>query len=284
MLQVQLVIRRLPGGEDNLYDVIPHVLMHLDLIHQLARAQNFLNGHQRPHLGIRPRKGHRVQNLPLLRKIRIPDHHLEHEAVHLRLGQRIRTFLINRILRGQHQKRRGQRQCPPAQRHLPLLHGFEQRALHLRRRAVDFIRQHQVRKHRPLGGAVLALLRIVNQRADNVRRQEVGGKLNAAEFRVNGRGQRPRRQGFGQPGHAFQQHVAIGEQAHQQPVHQILLTHNGIGNFGAQPADPGRGRGNAGIQFGRRQCRRRRRRSGNRVSFIFLAHTGVRHLMVRHIM
>ena len=76
---------------------------------------------------------HAVENLALLLEGRIIQQHLEHEAVHLRFGQRIGAFLVNRVLRGQHQERRRQRHRLAAERHLPLLHGFEQGRLHLGR-------------------------------------------------------------------------------------------------------------------------------------------------------
>ena len=38
---------------------------------------------------------------------------------------------------------------------------------------------------------------------------------------LHGRRERADGQGLGQAGHAFEQHVAVGEQADQQPVHQF---------------------------------------------------------------
>ena len=36
------------------------------------------------------------------------------------------------------------------------------------------------------------------------------------------------------PGHAFQQHVAVGQQADQQPVHQMFLADDDLADFLAQ--------------------------------------------------
>ena len=83
----------------------------------------------------------------------IIDHHLEHEAVHLRFGQRIGAFLLDRILRGQHEERRRQRDRFAAERDLAFLHRFEQRALHLGRRAVDFVGEDEVGEDRALACA-----------------------------------------------------------------------------------------------------------------------------------
>ena len=95
-------------------------------------------------------RGHAVQDLPLLLLRGVGDRQLEHEAVDLGLGQRIGAFLLDRVLRGQHQERLGQRIGLVADGDLPLLHRFEQRALHLGRRAVDFVGQDDVGEDRAL--------------------------------------------------------------------------------------------------------------------------------------
>ena len=55
----------------------------------------------------------------------------QHEAIELRLGQFECATLLDRILRGNHQKRRRQAKTFLADRHAALLHGFEQGTLHL---------------------------------------------------------------------------------------------------------------------------------------------------------
>ena len=69
-----------------------------------------------------------------------------------------------------------------------------------------------------------------------------GRELDAVERGVNGRRQGADGERLGQARHAFQEHVAVGEQAHQQPVHQLLLADDHLGDLPAQFADPG-GRG-----------------------------------------
>ena len=80
----------------------------------------------------------------------IADFQLEHEAVHLRLGQRVGAFLLDRVLRGQHQERFVQLEGLVADGDLVFLHRFQQRALHLGRRAVDFVGQDEVGEDRAL--------------------------------------------------------------------------------------------------------------------------------------
>ena len=107
-------------------------------------------------------EGHFVENLPLFLKCRITDDDFEHEPVHLRLRQRIGPFLINRVLGGEDQKRRRQGHGFTAQRHLPFLHGLEQRGLHLGRSAVDLVRQHEIGKDRAFGRVIFAVLRSID--------------------------------------------------------------------------------------------------------------------------
>ncbi len=162
MLQVQLVSLRLARRENQVHHIITHLFVHMNLVHQLARLQDFIQGHHRLDLCLRRREGHAVQNFALLLERGIIEQHLEHEAVHLRFGQRISAFLIDRVLRSQHQERRGQGHGFTPQRDLPFLHRFQQGRLHLGGRAVDFVGQHKVGEHRAFGGMGFAVLRAID--------------------------------------------------------------------------------------------------------------------------
>ena len=113
----------------------------------------------------------------------IPDAHLEHEAVELRLRERIRPFLLDRVLRGQHEKRLAQKERLAAERHLLLLHRLEQRRLDLGRSAVDFVRQHEVGEQRALLRVELLRALIVDHGADHVRRQQIRRELDPSRTR-----------------------------------------------------------------------------------------------------
>ena len=54
------------------------------------------------------RAGRRRDDLDLFFLARVADLQLEHEPVELRFRQRIRAFLLDRILRGEHEERLGQ--------------------------------------------------------------------------------------------------------------------------------------------------------------------------------
>ena len=94
-------------------------------------------------------------------------------------GQRVRAFHLERVLRRQHEERVRQLIRLPADGDVLLLHCFEQRRLRLRRRPVDFVRQHDVPEDRAALELELpaAVVRVQDDvRADQVRGHEVRGE------------------------------------------------------------------------------------------------------------
>ena len=181
-------------------------------------------------------------------EVRIRHQHLEHEAVLLRFGQRVGAFLLDRVLRRQHQERIAHLVPDAADRDLPLLHRFQQRRLRLRRRAVDFVGQDHVRKNRPRQEPQLALAgRAVlfdDVGARDVGRHQVGRELDAAEREIQRPGQRAHQQRLGQPGHAFQQAMPAAEQRDQHLLDHVVLADDHAGKLlldllerGAEPGD-----------------------------------------------
>ena len=81
-----------------------------------------------------------------------------------------------------------------ADRHLALLHHLEQRRLHLRRRAVDLVREQEVAEDGAELGVERALAGPVDARADEVGRHEVGRELHARERAAEHAGRRLDRQ------------------------------------------------------------------------------------------
>ena len=144
---------------------------------------------------------------------------VEHEAIELRFGQRIRAFELDRVLRREDVERLVERIGPPLDRDAVLLHRLEQRRLRLGRRAVDFVGEDDVREDRPrrehhlppAGRRVL----LDDVGAGDVGRHQVGRELDARELEVEHPRQRVDEQRLGQPGHADDQAVAAGEQRQQ---------------------------------------------------------------------
>ena len=69
---------------------------------------------------------------------------MHQKTFHLRLGQRIRAFLLDGILRGHDQEPIGHFVRLAGDCHLPLLHRLQECRLHLRGCTVDFVGEDQV--------------------------------------------------------------------------------------------------------------------------------------------
>ncbi len=98
------------------------------------------------------RRGGHLDDAELLLFLGIVHEDVEHEAVLLRFGQRIGAFLLDGVLRGQHEERVGQLVPGAADGDLAFLHGFEQGGLRLGRRAVDLVGQDDVGEQRARAG------------------------------------------------------------------------------------------------------------------------------------
>ena len=111
-----------------------------------------------------------------------------------------------------------------ADRDLALLHHLEQRGLDLGRSAVDLVGEQEVAEHGTELRVERALAGAVDARADEIGRDEVGRELNAGERSSEHPGSRLDRQRLRQAGHALDQEMALGEQAHEDSLEHVVLT------------------------------------------------------------
>ena len=165
----------------------------------------------------------RAHDLELLVYRRMVDDDVEHEAIELRFGQRIRAFELDRVLRREHVERLLELIGAPLNRDAVLLHRLEQRRLRLRRRAVDFVGEDDVGEDRarartPSAGGPVAgssWMRSVPVMSDGIRS---GVNWMRENFRSSDARQRVDQQRLGQPRHADDQAVAADEQRQQHLV------------------------------------------------------------------
>jgi len=136
----------------------------------------------------------------------------EHEPVQLGFGEFERPGLLDRILGGDDEERRRELQTLATQGDLALLHGFKHGALHLRSRAVDLVREQQVREDRPAVNTEFAGLLIDDFGPEDVRRQHIDGELDPLEVEVDGLGNGVDQERLREARHALQQQVAAGEE------------------------------------------------------------------------
>ena len=75
-------------------------------------------------------------------------------------------------------------------------------------------------------------------RADDVGRHQVGRELDALEVQVQRLGERADQQRLAQPGHAFEQRVAAGEQAGQHAVDDLVVADDHLADLRLQALIP----------------------------------------------
>ena len=129
-----------PGAFDQFDDVVDERLADVYAVDGFHRLYEIFNAcHGAAGDGVELRTGHgsaifaanaqlgaAAQDLTLVVRPRIAQAMAEHEAIELRLGQLEGAPLLDRVLRGDHQKRRRQRVRLVANRDFALLHGLEQ--------------------------------------------------------------------------------------------------------------------------------------------------------------
>ena len=136
-----------PAGAHDVERVPHHRLGHRHLAHQPLERDQIVAGDRPLELRILNRR-RRPHDVELLVVRRVLDDDVEHEAIELRFGQRIRALELDRVLRREHVERLGQLVGLALHGDAVLLHRLEQRRLRLRRRAVDFVGQHDVGEDR----------------------------------------------------------------------------------------------------------------------------------------
>ena len=122
---------------------------------------------------------------------------------------------------------------------LPLGHDLEQRRLHLGRRAVDLVGEHEVGEHRAELDVEGVLAGLVDAGADDVGGHQVGGELQAGERAADRRRQGLDGQGLRHAGHALEQHVAAGQQGDEHALDQAVLADDDPLDLEQHPLQPG---------------------------------------------
>ena len=214
---------------------VPHeVVAHRHRPHSHLERHDVGGGEHRPGL-LGGQAGRPPGDLELLVEGGIADEDLEHEAILLRLRERVGALLLDWVLGGEHEERIDQRVADPADAHVPLLHRLEQRRLRLGGRAVDLVGEHDVgeqrsfeKPQRPLAGGPVFLEHLG---ADDVGRHQVGGELDPREGEVEAAGEGAHEECLREAGNAFKQAVAATEKADQQLFDHVSLPHDDPGEL-----------------------------------------------------
>ena len=217
--------------EDDLEDVVADLLVAVDVVQRGAERLDVAGGADRLRLWLLGVLGEALHDAALVRLRRRLDEALEHEAVDLRLGERVGALLLDRVLRREDEERLRKRVRLIANRHLALLHRLEKRRLHFRRRAVDFVGQEQVGEDRPLLRRELARLRRVDERTDDVGGEEVWRKRDAPELEPERLRESVARKRLREARHAFEEDVSVGDHGEDEAVDELFLPDDDLANL-----------------------------------------------------
>ena len=192
------------------------------------RRGRLLGCEHRPDLGDRLEVEHAVvlgmlrEHVGLLVRGRVAEREPDHEAVELRLGERIGALVLDRVLGGDDEERPRELVRLALHRHPALLHALEQPRLGLRRRAVDLVNQHDVGEHRAGVELEPRLAAVEHVRSDHVGGEQVGRALHARVLGVERARERPRQRRLADPRIVLDQDVAIGEQRDEQIADDVV--------------------------------------------------------------
>src|SRR6266496_2170980 len=173
-------------------DIIHDPLVHVEIGDAAARGEDRLWSRDVPNRN-RVAARHPAENLLLLLTRRISDMQLEHEPIDLRFGERICSFLLDRILRRENEERLIEPIGRSSDGHLLLLHRLKKRRLHFCWSAVDLVCENDVREDRAFLDAELSVGLIVDLSSENVGRQQIRCELNSLKRRADRFGKCPDR-------------------------------------------------------------------------------------------
>ena len=147
------------------------------------------------------------EHLDLVVAARVADRDPHEEAVELRLRQRIRPLVLDRVLRREDEKRRREQMRRVLDRDLPLLHRLEQRGLRLRRGAVDLVGKEKIGEDRAGPEHEVRRPLVEDLRAGDVARHEIRRELDARELERRRLREGARDEGLREPGVVLDEHV-----------------------------------------------------------------------------
>src|SRR5882762_9594869 len=197
---------------DDLKSVVVQAGVHLDVRNGVLHGQHIAD------IGDRIERIERIianalaQNF-LFRFVRGIAHFDAHqETVELRFRQGIGAVMLDRILRGDHEKRLRQRERFAVDGDLRFVHGFKKRGLRARGGAVDFVSEDHVGENRAGTKFKITRLGIVDADAENIAGEQVRRELDALKTAVKGFCERLCESGLADAGNVFDEQMTARDQ------------------------------------------------------------------------
>ncbi len=215
-----------PGRVNDLNHVFEDALVHVYGGHLLLDLADLVQVHDRFDVIERLVVRVRLENIHLDLGSRVADRQAHQKAIQLRLGKRVGAVKLDRVLRRDDHERLGQRPALAFNGGLALVHRFQQRRLRSRRRPVDFVGQQDVAEDRPRVEPEIATDGVVDRRAEDVGRQQIGSELNPAVLRIDAPSQRLGQCRLAHARHVFDQDRPPRQQGHDQNIDAVALAKN----------------------------------------------------------
>jgi hypothetical protein len=177
-----------------------------------------------------------ADDLQLVLGGRVAERGFHEEAVELRLGERKRALVLDRVLGREQEERLGQESRLAVDRHLALGHRLEQGGLRLRHRAVDLVDEQDVREDRARPELEVALLLVVDREACDVGRLQVGRALHAGELEPGDRlRDRARENGLRRARDVFEEDMPLAGERREYELDLVRLAVDDRLDVRAQP-------------------------------------------------
>ena len=208
-----------PGSVHQADDVLLHQDIRVYVAHRLLQREDVVRLADLVQLGDRVAVSLALHDRLLVLDRGIPQLEAEQEAVELRLRERERSFVLDRVLGAHHHERRRCVMRDPVHRYLALLHRLQQRRLCFWGRTVYFVGEYDLRKHRPGPKLEVASALVVHRDAGHVSRQEVRRELNAVERAAARASQTAGKHRLADARNVFNQQVPATHQRHHREFH-----------------------------------------------------------------
>src|ERR1700674_5091737 len=160
----------------------------------------------------------------LFRFVRGIAHFDAHQkTVELRFRQGIGAVMLDRILRGDHEKRLRQWERLAVDADLRFVHGFKKRGLRARRGAVDFVGEDYVGENRAGTKFKITRFRIVDAHAEDIAGEQVRRELDALKAAVKGFCERLCESGLADARNVFDEQMTAREQRDEGELDGVFL-------------------------------------------------------------
>ena len=147
MFEIEPKTLGITGAVDEGDDVVFNPIIDTDGVDHFAGVEDVFRANNGLDFDFRCKAGGQFEDFSFLFKAWVSDDDFEHESIHLGFGERVGSFLLDRVLGGHDEKEIGKLESFFADGDLTFLHRFQEGGLHFRGSAVDFIGQHDVAEY-----------------------------------------------------------------------------------------------------------------------------------------